>query len=445
MQLSDVVVDPKHPWYKKRRYLHFDRPISAIQADNVVRNPKKVIKHSFYPFIHSILTSFKLSRNKTTGAVQHKKKERPISCAAHLDSHIYAYYAQQLSAKYEDVLTSLGLGECILAFRPLGKSNIEFAKAAFDEIANRGSCFVIAADIKSFFDNLDHALLKAQWCRVIGLPKLPEDHFNVYKSITKWCRVDRAKLYAALGISIHNPKKGDRKRLCTPSEFRLLVRDAGLLEVNSQPFGVPQGSPISAILSNIYMLSFDEEMSALAQALGGIYFRYCDDIMIIVPQERQEEIEKGLSVAIQGSKLEIQDEKTERRIFPHDEASNTKDAPLQYLGFTFDGRSIRIRESSIVRYFDRMRRGVRVAQKTLRKRNRVRKRLGRPAKALYLKQLYARYAYTGRRNFISYGHRAAGIMSSQAIKRQLKPLWGKLLREIRSEDSKQSGAMSEDP
>ena len=45
-------------------------------------------------------------------------------------------------------------------------------------------------------------------------------------------------------------------------------------------YGIPQGSPMSAILSNIYMLDFDKYCCELANNFGGIYRRYCDDKFI---------------------------------------------------------------------------------------------------------------------------------------------------------------------
>jgi hypothetical protein len=49
---------------------------------------------------------------------------------------------------------------------------------------------------------------------------------------------------------------------------------------------------------------------------------------------------------------------------------------------------------------------------------------------MFLKKLYKQYSYLGRRNFISYGYRAARIMDSPSINKQLKPHWNRLRERI---------------
>lgn len=420
----------KPPWYKERGYLHFDRPINAAQALPVISSSVRVAAHSFYPFISTTLTSYKWTRNTQTGQLERKKKDRPIRYAAHLDSHIYAYYAYSLGQLYESLLNKLGLSDTVLAFRPLGKSNIEFALRAFSDIQARKACEVVAVDIEGFFDNLDHSLLKSQWCRLLGVDRLPGDHFKLYRSLTRHCSVDKKALFETLGISEHNPKKDGRYRLCSAEQFRSLIRDAKLLSVNEDDAGIPQGSPMSAVLSNIYMLPFDEAMAQYAASVNGLYMRYCDDVIVISSGQAPHSALDTLRKCIADVKLTVQEDKTEERQFTYNGSRSTSDKPIQYLGFIFDGKNIRIRESSVARYLERMRRGVAVALNCLSKRNRSRLRLNRTPKPLYLKKLVKRYSYIGRRNFVSYGYRSSRIMSSNSIRRQLKPLWIRLLRAI---------------
>src|SRR5690606_17089470 len=126
-------------WYKKRGYLHFDAPIGAARAAKLVRNTKAVSKHAFYPLLRYEVISKKLRRS-ADGKLKPEPKIRPISYAAHADSQIYSFYANQLAEAYERKLASLELSECVLAFRKLRKSNIEFARDAFTEISNMGRC-----------------------------------------------------------------------------------------------------------------------------------------------------------------------------------------------------------------------------------------------------------------------------------------------------------------
>ena len=44
-----------------------------------------------------------------------------------------------------------------------------------------------------------------------------------------------------------------------------------------------QGSAISAVMSNIYMIKFDKLVNDLITSNNGIYRRYSDDIIIIIP------------------------------------------------------------------------------------------------------------------------------------------------------------------
>jgi RNA-directed DNA polymerase len=103
---------------------------------------------------------------------------------------------------------------------------------------------------------------------------------------------------------------------------------------------------------------------------------------------------------------------------------------LQYLGFMFDGENIYIRSSSLARYSEKMKRGVSLAKKTMKKYNAIRAKKGLPEEVLYKRKLYSRYTHFGGRNFITYGLRAANKMNSKTIKHQLKPLWRRFNEEL---------------
>lgn len=415
-------------WYRNRGYLHFDSPLSYKKADNLVRNPDLVAKHSFYPFISYIIQSKKVSKD-AIGKVNIKVKDRPIAYSAHIDSHIYSYYCDILSKLYEDRLISLGLDKSILAFRSLDKSNIDFAYEAFQEIKKMGECSAVALDFTKFFDTLDHDLIKRSWCNLLEVDQLPKDHYNVYKSITKFAMVDKLKLYSLLNISNNNPKR-DKRRICSITEFRNIVRAGGHIKSNKQRFGIPQGSPISALISNIYMLDFDLAMKKYVDSYNGKYFRYCDDMLFIVPTDVRDVVVGEAQKEVHKLKVSINTSKTELRTFTHNNNLLVTDKMLQYLGFMFDGENVYIRSSSLARYSEKMKRGVRLAKKTKDKYNSIRAQKGFPEKELFKRKLYSRYTHLGHRNFITYGLKAAEKMQSKTIKRQLKPLWNRFHDEL---------------
>jgi len=266
----------------------------------------------------------------------------------------------------------------------------------------------------------------------LGHESLPDDHFAVYKSLTKYSYVDRTTLFKALGISLNNPKH-NRHRACSAEEFREKVRNAGLIHRNQNDFGIPQGSPVSALLSNIYMLDFDSKMKTTLENQGGHYFRYCDDMLFITKPIFRDDVETLAVNEIKKLKLEINTDKTEVRDFYRygGQLRCKGKKSLQYLGFTFDGERKLIRSAALAKFSNRMKAGVRSARKTVRRTNsELLKNGSPPSELLRKKKLYERYSHLGKRNFLTYGYRAAKKMNSNAIKKQLKPMWSRLQKEM---------------
>jgi hypothetical protein len=200
------------------------------------------------------------------------------------------------------------LSDCVLAYRRIpqdngrgGKCNIHFANQAFRKIRELGNCYTLALDISQFFENLDHEQIRKMWWRLLDKPTpkrkgllLPDDHYQVFKAVTQYSYIDRDRAYKTLGligkeIMANGHKKikylknrnDFPKQICTPKKFRDKL--VGIIEHNLNPYGIPQGSPISDLLANLYMIDFDYEMNKYVLSMGGTYYRYSDDILIIMP------------------------------------------------------------------------------------------------------------------------------------------------------------------
>ena len=411
---------------QERRYLHFDRPFFGDVALAMVSDPDRVARWSFMHFLHIDLEKVRVKR-QVDGSLVPDTKKRPIYYASHKDAALYFYYSEKLGSIYESLLDRLGISECVTAFRKSrGMCNIHFAHEVFQEIGKHEQCTVHTFDVSSFFENLDHKILKRLWERLLGTQGLPVDHYSIFKSITRYSYVDRVAAFLAFEISSPEGGAFKRRHICEADEFRERIRDAGLIhrhtDSNSAEWetkGIPQGSPISALLSNLYMMDFDLAVAAAVRNLGGIYRRYCDDIVCVVPDGSGVDIEALIKVEIAKLKLEIHSTKSTIHQFRRVNGALVckEQRPVQYLGFLFDGKSIRLRTVALSRYYAKMRRGVRAVDRA---RKGADLEAGTQTK-MRTKAVHRRYTYLGRRNFLSYAHRAAEIMGSKAIRKQLKP------------------------
>lgn len=422
---------------KKRTYFHFDPYIKfSHHKENLKKflsDEQNIASHSFYPFIKTtIRTPRYKGKNKGT-----EIKERELAYAAHFDSFVYSWLSTQLDDLYENALSLNQIDDSVTAYRALGKNNIHFAKEVFEDIISRNKCVALTFDISSFFDNIDHQHLKKEWCKLLDSQKLPEDHYKLFKNLTNYSFVDRDDLFAEFPI---NPKKDKvkNKRICNPKDFRERVRRKGLIKRNanknsieegsrySVQCGIPQGSPVSAVLSNIYLFSFDEEIQNEALSRSALYRRYSDDLIIVCKEEDVAHFEGLVTQEIKKYELQIQPDKTDKVIFEKRGANiiglqenGVERKHLQYLGFEFDGTRTLIRSSSFSRYKRKMKAGIRKVLKE----GYSKKRLGtKPFK----RKMFLRYSEKGKRNFISYAQRASKIMNSNSIFKQQKDSMKKL-------------------
>jgi Reverse transcriptase (RNA-dependent DNA polymerase) len=418
------------PWKltesKIKKYKHFDSVMSIRQAEELANDPALVQKHTFYPFIT-------YDKRWTQYADKGKKgevKSRPIAYAARADAYIYARYRSLLSEYYEQRLNVFGLDKNVLAYRKIidpktgaGKCNINYANEVFEKIRSFETSCTIALDISKYFQSIDHQLLYERWADTIGKIKLPSDHLTVFRNITNYSEVEKMKVYERLGYygkfttpsgKTHNgylrPQLKVPTQLCNGSTFRNKIAGgngrSSIVIRNNKSYGIPQGSPISDVLANIYLLEFDKLVRDHVEKLGGIYTRYSDDILVVVPiaTEQAQVTEEWIRGEISkfGSALKIKQEKsTVLEFYPEGnqhsfkiiydgkskaEMGKRKTAELQsrgidpilkesveeinkeiekgrsglngleYLGFRFDGKKVFLRDST----FSNLRRKIKI-------------------------------------------------------------------------------------
>lgn len=202
-------------------------------------------------------------------------KKRPLGIPVVVDRVIQQAVAQVFSELYDECFSEHSYG-----FRPNRSAHQAMEKVLF--YLNEGCEWVIDLDIEKYFDTVNHDKL----------------------------------------ISILREKVKDDVTLHLVRSFlRAGIMEDGIIHRNEE--GVPQGGPLSPILSNIYLDRFDKEL----ESRGLQFVRYADDCNIFVKSEMSaNRVMKSVSSWL------------ERKLFLKVNMTKTKvvrPSNSSFLGFTF--------------------------------------------------------------------------------------------------------------
>jgi len=172
------------------------------------------------------------------------------------------------------------LGEHCLAFRarqPDGRSlkHHDGIRVVWQYAASRGSTnsaaalFVAECDIRGFFDQIRHSVLRRQLMHVLKKNAQPHDELLVEfaESFLNSYTFSHARASAVQALAtqhIHGPKIGEAA-------------------TTAARIGIPQGSAFSCVLANVVLLAADRALQRNHDYKDALYVRYCDDIVILHP------------------------------------------------------------------------------------------------------------------------------------------------------------------
>jgi group II intron reverse transcriptase/maturase len=225
--------------------------------------------------------------------------ERHLGIPTYMDRLIQQAIAQVLTKEYEPTFSSNSYG-----FR--SEKNAHQAVLKAKEYINAGYSHVVDLDLSQFFDRVNHDYLMNELSRRI-MDK------RVLKLIHKILRAE--------------------------------IADGSTVVASKQ--GVPQGGPLSPLLSNVILDKLDKEL----ESRGHRYVRYADDCSIYVKSKRSggrvmESITRYIEKEL---KLKVNTEKS----------SVTRPWVMKLLGFTFyhkkGEKGISIHRKSIASYKDKVR------------------------------------------------------------------------------------------
>jgi RNA-directed DNA polymerase len=191
--------------------------------------------------------------------------------------------------------------ESSFGFRP-GRSAHQAVKKVVKDI-QRGHRYAVDIDLEKFFDTVDHDVLMNRVSRRVS-------DKGILRLIGKYLRA---------GVVVNG-------------------------RLNETSKGVPQGGPLSPLLSNILLDDLDKDL----ERRGHQFARYADDLIILVKSKRagarvMESISRFLETVL---KVKVNRDKS--KVVKAEESS--------FLGFTFTRKRLTVSEKSLTRFKSELRR-----------------------------------------------------------------------------------------
>ena len=230
-------------------------------------------------------------------------KMRPLGIPAYEDRLVQGVMADILNEIYENIFL-----DCSYGFRS-GRSCHDAVRTINQTIMTKKVNYIVEADIKGFFDNVNH-----EWLMKFLQDKIADKNFLRY-----------IKRFLKSGV-IENTRYYETDK------------------------GTPQGGLISPVLANVYLhyvLDIWIEKFIKPRCKGEVYYvRYADDFILMFQYENEARaFMKVLVDRLANFDLEVELSKT--RIIPFGRFSKTKDS-FDFLGFTFVNSQTRTKKYRVL-------------------------------------------------------------------------------------------------
>ncbi len=200
-------------------------------------------------------------------------------------------------------------------------------------------------------DKLTLSVLNELLCAVYGVhcqtdmpQKIISDIATNFPRFDSFIKLDVASFYASIEhVTLIRKLRHSIRKL----EIIELIRKAIETESLSNPIkekhkpgkrqcGIPEGLPISNSLANIYLMDLDKKYKNISDIQ---YFRYVDDILILVNHERLSDVKASIIQDLSLLDLKTNDKNDDGLIA----------TGVEYLGYSLNADRITVRKSSVLK------------------------------------------------------------------------------------------------
>ena len=215
---------------------------------------------------------------------------RPLGIPVVTDRVIQQAITQVLTPVFDPHFSESSFG-----FRP-GRSAHQAVKKVL-KLIQRGYAYSVDIDLEKFFDTVNHDALMERVSRKVR-------DKGILRLIGRYLRA---------GVVVNG-------------------------RLNATSKGVPQGGPLSPLLSNVLLDDLDKEL----EKRGHQFARYADDLIILVKSKRAAYRVMGSISRYLEKVLKVKVNRDKSRVVKSEESS--------FLGFTFTGKRLTVSEKSLTRF-----------------------------------------------------------------------------------------------
>lgn len=253
--------------------------------------------------------------------------KRILSIASVRDALVQRQLYETLYDSAEAMFAQPKLDNVSFAYRR-GKSAPYAANRIWQSFKHYGYNYAFDADIRKFFDTLNHDRLKALIDDWIGANTIES------KLLWRFTRTDRVP------FDSYPHGRGWKKHFMNTKPVRVPRSE-----------GVPQGGVLSGLLANLYLYEFDRwVVTELGLQFNLHYYRYADDFVILTHREQDAKAIYGLD-GIENGPVAAKLREIFLKIHPDKtDVKHISTQGLTFVGFKFTNDKVTAKPENISRY-----------------------------------------------------------------------------------------------